>query len=106
MTVQLPAGISDRIVGLRLRRCTATLREVREELSISRAQLEVLHDDAADAELRALVSETPLAEATFRESQAHSTALGRHVAHLETQIAELEREQDELLDRLRGHATS
>ena len=106
MTVQLPAGISDRIVSLRLRRCAATLRELREDLQITRAQLDVMNDDASDAELRALVSETPLAEATFREAKSHSTALGRHLAHLESQIAQLEREQDDLLDRLQGNTAS
>lgn len=100
MSVQLPMGISDRLARHRLARCAATLRELREELRISREQLDVVGDDAADAELRAIVSETPSAEATHRESQGHMVALTRHVRHVEERIAELEREQDALLDRL------
>ncbi|NBN97039.1 MAG: hypothetical protein EBV41_05345 [Actinobacteria bacterium] len=106
MAVQLPVGISDRLLSLRLRRCTATLRELRDDLQITMAQLDVVNDDTTDAELRALVSETPLADAHLRESKAHSTALGRHVAHLEERIAQLEQEQNDLLDRLHGNAAS
>jgi hypothetical protein len=100
MSVQLPMGISDRLVRHRLARCSATLRELREELRISGEQLAVIGDDAADAELRAIVSETPGAQAEHREQHGHVLALANHVQHLESRIADLEREQDKLLDRL------
>ena len=93
-------GISERLTNHRLARCSATLRELREDLQVTREQLDAISDDAADAELRAIVSETPGAEALHRESQGHCVALARHLRHLETRIAELEHEQDVLLDRL------
>jgi hypothetical protein len=100
MSVQLPMGISERLTNHRLARCSATLRELREDLRVTREQFDAISDDAADAELRAIVSETPSAEALHRESHAHCLALSRHLRHLETKIADLEREQDVLLDRL------
>ncbi len=100
MTLQLPMGIGERLTRHRLTRCTATLRELREELRVTREHFEVMHDDAADAELRAIVSETPSAEADHREAQSHFVAIKKHLEHLEAEIAVLEREQDSLLDQL------
>jgi len=100
MSVQLPMGISERLARHRLTRCTATLKELREDLRVTREHFEVMHDDAADAELRAIVSETASAEAVHRESQGHLIAIQRHLTHLEVRIAELEAEQDVLLDTL------
>ena len=100
MTLQLPMGIGERLARHRLTRCTATLRELREDLRVTREQYDVMHDDAADAELRAIVSETPSAEADHREAQSHFVAIKRHLAHLETSIAALEREQDDLLEQI------
>ncbi|MFM7892307.1 MAG: hypothetical protein ACKO8P_00590 [Actinomycetota bacterium] len=100
MSVQLPMGISERLTRHRLTRCTATLKELREDLRVTREHYEVMHDDAADAELRAIVSETPSAEAVHRESQGHFVAIQRHVTHLEARISELKAEQDALLDAL------
>lgn len=100
MSVQLPMGISERLARHRLTRCTSTLKELREDLRVTREHFEVMRDDATDAELRAIVSETPSAEAVNRESQGHFVAIQRHLAHLEARIAEFENEQDVLLDTL------
>ena len=100
MNVQLPAGIEQRLVRHRLARCAATLRELNEDLRVTREQAEVLGDEAADDELRAIVSETPSAVADHRDSQKHYAAIRRHLEHLERSIALLEAEQNELLDRL------
>jgi len=100
MTLQLPMGIGERLTRHRLARSTATLRELREELRVTREHFEVMHDDAADAELRAIVSETPSAEADHREAQNHFVAIKKHLEHLESEIAVREREQDYLLDQL------
>jgi hypothetical protein len=54
--------------------------------------------------LRALVSETPLADREHHEAQRHADAMGRHRAEVLTTIEELERRQDELLDRLSAEA--
>ena len=106
MSVQLPMGISERLTRHRLARCAATLRELREDLRVTQEHYDVMHGDAADAELRAIVSETPSAEADHREAQSHFMAIHRHLQHLTQTISVLEREQDELLDRLGRQQTS
>lgn len=63
-------------------------------------QLASLTDAADDARLRALVSETPLADRDSHEAQKHADAMSRHRRDLLLAIAELERSQDELLDKL------
>jgi uncharacterized coiled-coil DUF342 family protein len=76
------------------------LRSVREELGVVDEQLAVLAEVADDTRLRALVSETPIAEREFEEAQRHVDAMSRQRAVLATELAELERAQDDLLDRL------
>ena len=53
-----------------------------------------------DARLRSLVSETPIADREHREAQRHADAYERHRSEVQHTIEELERKQDELLDRL------
>jgi hypothetical protein len=76
------------------------LRALRDELAVVDEQLAVLAEAADDARLRALVSETPIAGREHTEAQRHADAMARHRADVLTQLAELERSQDELLDRL------
>lgn len=76
------------------------LRQARAELQIVEEQLAQLADEADDARLRSLVSETPLASHDHREAQRHADAMQRHRATVTEQIAELERTQDDLLDRM------
>ena len=63
-------------------------------------QLAHFADEADDARIRALVSETPLAEHEHREAQKHADAMSRHRAEVIAELEALERTQDELLDRL------
>ena len=76
------------------------LRRLRAELKVVDEQLAFLNEAADEARLRALVSETPLADREHREAQKHAEAMSRHRAQLASTILELERSQDELLDRL------
>jgi chromosome segregation ATPase len=76
------------------------LRALREELRVVDEQLEQLAGEADEARIRALVSETPLADAEFRDAERHAEAMARHRASVAASIDELERRQDELLDRL------
>jgi len=46
------------------------------------------------------VSETPLADQEHRDAERTTAAMARHRAELVEQIDRLEREQDDLLDRL------
>ncbi|HJV08186.1 MAG TPA: hypothetical protein VJ653_00835, partial [Acidimicrobiales bacterium] len=66
------------------------LRQLRAELSVVDEQLAFLADAADDARLRAMVSETPMADKEHREAQKHADAMTRHRAQLVSQIGELE----------------
>ena len=76
------------------------LKELRGELQVVDEQLQSLAETADDARLRALVSETPLADREHHDAQKHADAMARHRATVLASIAEMERAQDELLDRL------
>lgn len=84
----------------RLTALSAQLVELRRELTVSDEQLTQLADEADDARLRSLVSETPLAEREHREASRHAEAMERHRAEVLANIARLEAQQDELLDAL------
>ena len=77
----------------RLTDVSERLVQLRRELSVADEQLAHFTDEADEARLRALVSETPLAE-------RHADVMNRHRATLLAEIAELEQAQDDLLDRL------
>ncbi|MBI2710013.1 MAG: hypothetical protein HYX34_10005 [Actinobacteria bacterium] len=87
-------------VERRLSDVAARLKHLREELGVADEQLAHLADEADDARIRALVSETPVAEHDHHEAQKHADAMQRHRTAVLTEIEQLERTQDELLDRL------
>jgi chromosome segregation ATPase len=95
----IPA-VSRSLLERRLDELTSRLRALREELRVADEQLAVLVEEADDTRLRALVSETPLAEREHEEAQRHADAMARHRSDLVAQLADLEHSQDELLDRL------
>ena len=84
----------------RLSDVSARLKRLRGELQVIDEQLAFLADAADEARLRALVSETPLADREHRDAQKHADAMARQRAGVLASIGELERAQDELLDRL------
>jgi chromosome segregation ATPase len=88
------------LVERKLSESAERLKGLRAELRVVDEQLASLNDAADDARLRAMVSETPMADREHREAQKHADAMGRHRAQLVAQVQELERSQDELLDRL------
>ena len=92
--------MSRSVLERKLSELTVRLRALREEIRIADEQLLALAEDADDARLRALVSETPLAEHEHAEAQKHADAMERHLAALRTELADAERSQDDLLDRL------
>ncbi len=78
----------------------AQLRDLRHELAIADEQLAHLSDEADEARLRSLVSETPLAEREHRTAARHADAMDRHRNEVIADIGRLEQQQDDLLDRL------
>ncbi len=92
--------MSRSLVERRLTELAEQLKNLRRELVIADDQLAHFVEEADDARLRALVSETPIAQQEHREAQKHADAMRRHRTELQTEIEQLERTQDELLDRL------
>ena len=88
------------LVERKLSEAADRLRQLRAELNVVDEQRASLSDAADDARLRAMVSETPMADREHRDAQKHADAMSRHRAELISEIAELQRSQDELLERL------
>ena len=88
------------LVERRLRGVGKRLAELREELRVADEQVTHFADVSDDTRIRSIVSETPLADQEHREAQRTTNAMERHRQDLRDQIARLEIEQDELLDRL------
>lgn len=86
----------------RLFQLNSRLERARTELSVAEEQLAALEEIADEARVRALVSETPLAEQDFQRARRHAET---HRASLETarlKVRELEKLQDDLIAKLIG----
>jgi hypothetical protein len=92
--------VSQSILERRLVDVSDRIKRLRAELAVTEEQLAFLEEEAEDARLRSLVSETPLSEAEAREARRHADALARQRDALARSIATLQREQDDLLDRM------
>jgi len=88
------------LVERRLSDVSARLKRQRAELQVIDEQLLFLADAADETRLRSLVSETPLADREHHDAQKHADAMARQRAKVVASITELERAQDELLDKL------
>lgn len=88
------------LIQRRLTEVHRRLQRAREELAVVDEQLAALAEDADEARVRSLVSETPLAEQEHRHAQRHAEAMLRSRTAVLESIAELERAQDDLLERL------
>lgn len=92
--------MSKSLIERRLTEVSKRLKRARQDLAVLEEQLAVLADAAEDARLRALVSETPLANKEYQEAQRHADVMERSRKALFQTVAELRQAQDELLDRL------
>ena len=88
------------LVERRLASVGQRLRSLREELAVIEEQLQQLADEADDARIRALVSETALADREHHDARRHADAMAARRDEVRTTIAELEVRQDVLLDEL------
>ena len=84
----------------RLKEASAKLRRARQELGVVEEQHAALAEAADETRIRALVSDSPLANREYQEAQRHADAMDRTRQSLVASIAELQRLQDQLLDRL------
>jgi hypothetical protein len=96
----MAASMASWRVERRLTQVSERLKSLRDELSMIDEQLDVFIDDAENADIRALVSETPGAEFEANDARKHRDAMVKHRGHVAAKIAELEQRQDELLDKL------
>lgn len=90
------------------RRLTALgddLRSARSEVDMLDEQIAHFTDAADDARLRAMVSETPLADREHREASKTVSNLTKDRQKWAERVAALETQQDELLDQLMGSDT-
>ncbi len=92
--------MSRSLIERRLFEVNRRLQQAREELAVLDEQLEVFVEAAAEARVRALVSETPLADREHREAQKHADAMAGSRAAVQATVTELEHALDELLDKL------
>jgi hypothetical protein len=100
------SAMSRAVLERRLDALVARRRVLRDELAVVDEQLAALAESAADARLRALVSETPMADAEHRDASRAADAMARHRAVLGADLAALERAEDELLDRLAAESAT
>ena len=94
------------VLERRLDALVARRRALRDELAVADEQLAALDEAAGDARLRALVSETPQADADHRGASRSAEAMARHRTVLLADLAALDRAEDELLDRLAAEAAT
>lgn len=92
--------MSKSLVERRLIEVSTELKKLRSELHVANEQLAHFADEAEDARMRSLVSETPGAGRDHREAEKHVAAMSRHRDELQAKVSTLEQSQDELLDRL------
>lgn len=74
------------------------LQTLRSDLAVAEQALLQVDHEADDARLRALVSETPIAQKEHQQAQRQVEVLRRNRDELRSDIARLEARQDELLD--------
>ena len=86
----------------RIRDVHARLVRAWEELAVLDEQLAVVQEEADEARVRSLVSETPLATREHNEAARHADAMVRAREALLRTVQDLEQRQDELL----GHVAS
>ena len=94
--------MSKALLERRLVELSGRIKVLARELAVAEEQCQVLAEQADEARLRSLVSETPIAEREHREAARHADAMARHRDEVRQAISDLERTQDELLDRLFG----
>jgi len=74
------------------------LAALRQDLAVAEQALMQVDFEADDARLRALVSETPLAQKEHEQARRQVDVMRRNRDELRDEIAKLEARQDELLD--------
>jgi len=88
------------LIERRLSEIGERLRRLRADVAVTEEQISHLADEADEARVRHLVSETPLSERGRREADGQVHAMSRHREDLLAEALRLEITQGELLDRM------
>mgnify|MGYP007009272246 CR=1 FL=1 len=88
------------MVKWQLKKTSARLRVLRDELRLIDEQRMYVVDDADDLELRAVVSDSPLSRSEAHAAGGHAAAYDKARQHIIDETGRLEAKQDKLLDRL------
>jgi hypothetical protein len=94
------ASRTQRRIERRLFEVHDRLRRARDELEVIETQLAALAEQADEARVRMLVSETPGAGRDWREAAGHAERITASRDRKRAEIATLESAQDELLGQL------
>ena len=78
------------------------LVKARDDLRIAEEQLLFQMDVVEETKTRALVAETPIAHREYQEAEADYERMIKQRDEAAQRIAELQKEQDRLLDRMLG----
>lgn len=87
-------------VERRIRDLHDRLVRARQELAVLNEQYAVVSEEAEEARLRSLVSETPLAAHEYGEVKRHADAMARAREALVSTVTDLEKRRDELLQHV------
>ena len=99
-TARRMAGpMARRVIERRLAEVGNRLQRLRSDLAVAEEQLAHFEEEADEARVRALVSETAIADRDRRGAERHAASMTRHRDGLREEIQRLETAQDELLDR-------
>ena len=88
------------VVERQLREVGKRISRYKDELAIADEQLNHLQDEATDARMRSLVSETAIADQERREVDQQVESMNRHYQYLISEIKNLEERQDQLLEKI------
>ena len=88
-----------RVIERRLAEVGSRLQRLRGDLVVAEEQLVHFEEEADEARVRALVSETAIGDKDRRSAERHASNMTRHRDGLRGEIQRLETVQDELLDR-------
>ncbi len=84
----------------RIRDLHSKLLRARAELALIEEQLAVVNEEAEDARVRSLVSETPLATHEYAEVRRHADAMERARDSMQARVDELVLRRDELISHV------
>jgi len=88
------------ILEHRIRDLHSKLLRARAELALIEEQLVVVNEEAEDARVRSLVSETPLATHDYAEVRRHADAMERARDSMRARVDDLQRRRDELINHV------